>query len=237
MALHALAQCTARLLLARRQQRRQRAGGSGSGGGESEGLGEDWHVYCALADLGMEERAKGSWLQGAEPDRSTWQAAHEAFVQAFVRPPDAAWEKKLAKVLGRPPPKEVADALFTYDGFLHGLGRMSLNLEAHGGLYTLHSHLNHSCVPNISVRHLDRRSALSRITSIAKRDIAVGEELVITYVDPSLGVRERRSQLGEWGFGQCGCERCVVEEHEGENGEDDLLARELTAGLGVTIGV
>jgi len=145
--------------------------------------------------------------------------------------------KKLAKVLGRPPPKEVADALFTYDGFLHGLGRMSLNLEAHGGLYTLHSHLNHSCVPNISVRHLDRRSALSRITSIAKRDIAVGEELVITYVDPSLGVRERRSQLGEWGFGQCGCERCVVEEHEGENGEDDLLARELTAGLGVTIGV
>lgn len=114
----------------------------------------------------------------------------------------------------------------------------TIDLEAHGGLYTLHSHLNHSCNPNISVRHLDLRSALSRITIIAKCDIAVGEELVITYVDPSLGLRERRSQLGEWGFGRCGCERCVVEEHEGENinGEDDL-ARELTAGLGVTIGV
>ena len=68
-----------------------------------------------------------SRLQGAEPDRSTWQAAHKAFVQAFVRPPDVAWQKKLAKVLERPPPKEVADALFTYDGFLHGLGRMSLS--------------------------------------------------------------------------------------------------------------
>jgi hypothetical protein len=122
-------------------------------------MDEDWHVYCALADLGMEERAHGNWcvcvlraflrifldplgiglcihaccvlslsrLHGAEPDRATWQAAHRAFVQAFVEPPDAAWQKKLAKVLKRPPPKEVADALFTYDGFLHGLGRMSLS--------------------------------------------------------------------------------------------------------------
>ena len=68
-----------------------------------------------------------SRLQGAEPDRSTWQAAHKAFVQAFVEPTDTAWQKKLAKVLSQPPPKEVTDALFTYDGFLHGLGRMSLS--------------------------------------------------------------------------------------------------------------
>ena len=116
----------------------------------------------------------------------------------------------------------------------------TIDLEAHGGLYTLHSHLNHSCDPNISVRHVDQRTALSRITVIAKRDIAVGEELVITYVDPSLGVRERRSQLGAWGFGQCDCGRCIEEEDKGENreggGEDDL-AREITAGLGVSIGV
>ncbi|KAH9957510.1 hypothetical protein BC827DRAFT_1270204 [Russula dissimulans] len=170
MALHALAQCTARLLLAyQKQQGRQQA----------DGGDEEWHVYSALADLGMEERAKGNWLHGAEPDRTTWQAAHNVFVQAFVMPLDATWQKKLGKLLKRPLPKEVADALFTYDGFLHGLGRMSLNLEAHGGLYTLHSHLNHSCDPNISVRHLDQRTALSRITAVAKRDIAVGEELVI----------------------------------------------------------
>ena len=89
--------------------------------------------------------------------------------------------------------------------------------------------------------HLDQRIALSR-------DIAVGEELVVTYVDPSLGVRERRSQLVAWGFGQCDCERCrVEEERQGKCCEDegekevetkerpdmDNLERELKAGLGV----
>ena len=47
---------------------------------------------------------------------------------------------------------------------------------------------------------------------IAIRDIAVGEEIVVMYVDPSLGVRERHSQLVAWGFGLCDCEWCHVEE-------------------------
>jgi hypothetical protein len=108
-----------------------------------------------------------------------------------------------------------------------------IDLEAHGGLYTLHSHLNHSCRPNISIRHLDRRTALSRITVVAKRDIAVGEELLVTYVDPSLGVGERRSQLGAWGFGECHCERCVEEEKLVDSEATIDLERELKAGLGV----
>ena len=62
MALHALAQCTARLLLAHQQkQGRQRAAGISSRDSEEEGMREDWTVYCALADLGMEERVKGGW--------------------------------------------------------------------------------------------------------------------------------------------------------------------------------
>jgi hypothetical protein len=107
--------------------------------------------------------------------------------------------------------------------------------------------MNHNCSPNVSVRHVDQRTALSRITVIAKRNIAVGEELVVTYVDPSLGVRERRSQLVAWGFGQCDCERCVEEERGGKSREDegegkgeikersdmDDLESELKAGLGV----
>jgi hypothetical protein len=113
-----------------------------------------------------------------------------------------------------------------------------IDLEAHGALYTLHSHLNHNCNPNVSVRHLDQRIALSRIRVIAKCDIAVGEELVVTYVDPNKGVRERRSQLSAWGFGQCECERCIKEEKEGggeieKQSDMDELERELKAGLGV----
>ena len=112
------------------------------------------------------------------------------------------------------------------------------DLEAHGGLYVLHSHMNHSCAPSISVRHLDQRTALSRITSIARRPIAPGEELTITYVDPNLGVEQRRRQLLEWGFGVCRCGRCVAEEGAGtaaSPGRADAadLEMELKAGLGV----
>ena len=63
MALHALAQCMARLLLTHQQkqkQGRQRAG-IGSHNGEEEGMRENWSVYWALADLGMEEPVKGGW--------------------------------------------------------------------------------------------------------------------------------------------------------------------------------
>ena len=114
------------------------------------------------------------------------------------------------------------------------------DLEAHGGLYVLHSHLNHSCTPNVSVRHLDQRTALSRITLLALRPIGLGEELCITYVNPSLPVDQRRRQLMEWGFGKCMCERCVREEGEPkESGEGEAdseradLEAELKAGLGV----
>jgi SET domain len=112
-------------------------------------------------------------------------------------------------------------------------------MEAHGGLYVLHSHLNHDCAPNISVRHLDQRTALSRITVLARRDIQVGEELLVTYVDPALRVRERRQALKAWDFGLCRCGKCV-EEEKGDavpaEGGDRIgdLEWELKAGLGLS---
>ncbi|KAN0102359.1 hypothetical protein V8E52_012024 [Russula decolorans] len=242
MALHALAQCTARLLLAHQQKQGRQWAGITSLDNEEDGMRKDWSVYCALADLGMEERVKGGRLHDVELDRATWQAAHRAFTEAFLAPPDTVQQKKLAKLLKRPLPKEVADALFTYEGFFHGLGRMSLSASRNSrGLYTLHSRMNHSCNPNVSVRHPDWRTALSRITVIGKCDIAVGEELIVTYVDPSQGVCERRSQLVAWGFGQCECERGFEEEREGFEGRScgdersDMadLEKELKAGLGV----
>ena len=78
---------------------------------------------------------------------------------------------------------------------------------------------------------------------LAKKDIAPGEELFITYVNPDLPLERRRKGLMEWGFGKCACERCRKEEKEKDKGEDvgdakegtekaDLEA-ELKAGLGV----
>jgi hypothetical protein len=100
-------------------------------------------------------------------------------------------------------------------------------------------------MPNVSVRHIDQRTALSRITLIARNPIPVGEELTVSYVNPEAGVKERRSQLLDWGFGECRCKQCVEEAKnvkvvEGEAeaeatglGADGDLERELKAGLGV----
>ncbi|KAF8816928.1 SET domain-containing protein [Phlegmacium glaucopus] len=224
MALNALAQCTSRILLANQV-------------GE-ETLKGDWLIVKGLAVLGMEERFLHSFSSSIDPEpaRDSWKKAYVLFLQAFKEPKTVQEQKKLAKLLTKPLPAHVEPDLFDYSlGFLRGLGMMSLNLEAHGGLYTLHAHLNHSCNPNVSVRHLDQRNALSRITVLAQRPIKVGEELLVTYVNPKLGYKQRQDELSAWGFGKCRCERClkdvknVVEE---DLGMDDL-AKELKAGLGV----
>jgi len=223
MALHALAQCTSRVLLA--------------GQRSAEEEDRDWKTITGLAELGMEERFKYSFSHTgmAEPDRESWKKAHNAYLHAFRSPKSQADQKSLARILKKPLNPVIEKALFEYDGFLRGLGRMSLNLEAHGGLYTLHSHLNHSCTPNVSVRHNDRTS-LSRIAMIAKRSIVAGEELVVTYVNPEMEVRRRRQELQAWGFGDCICVRCLQEakhfKPEDDGGMNDLAA-ELKASLGV----
>ncbi|KAI6118164.1 hypothetical protein F5141DRAFT_604744 [Pisolithus sp. B1] len=225
LAVHALAQCTSRLLLASQA--------------DDDSLDVDLRVVQSLAVLGMEERFRTLIDQGVEPDRKTWQKAFELYLQAFKEPKTALEQKKLAKILRKPVPESLQKELFGYDAFLRGLGRISLNLEAHGGLYRLHSHLNHSCSPNTSVRHLDQRNALSRITIIAKSDINPGDELLISYTDPSCDFRTRRRRLAEWGFGPCQCGRCLAEEEEargagsGGDTEANNLADQLRAGLGL----
>jgi hypothetical protein len=193
-----------------------------------------------LAVLGIEERFK---VTGLEPDQASWKMCFQLYLQAFREPKSAPDQKKLARILKKPLNPDVEKDLFDYDSFLRGLGRMSLNIESHGGLYTLHSHINHSCTPNVSVRHLEQRTALSRITLVARTIIPAGEELFVSYVDPDAGVKERRRELLGWGFGECRCKRCVEEAKStkdiaSEIGPTDLdahegLEKELKAGLGI----
>jgi len=88
----------------------------------------------------------------------------------------------------------------------------------------------------VSVRHLDQHTALARITVIAKRDIQVGEELLVTYVNPKIPYRIRQNELQGWGFGKCTCLRCVKEARNSKDDNDRELAdlvKELKAGLSV----
>ncbi|KAF8192758.1 hypothetical protein K438DRAFT_1969888 [Mycena galopus ATCC 62051] len=197
VALHALAQCAPRLLLA-------------NAAGE-EALAADWAVVRGFAVLGL-ERARYSFNRIAN-------TAVGLFHMTFQRPRrdegalknQTAEEKRVTTIIRKPLLADIESALFDYDaGFLQVLGRISLDLEAHSGLYPLHAHLNHGCAPNASVRHLDWRRALARITVRALADIEPGQELLITYVDPAAQYAERRAALEAWGF-VCQCAGCVEE--------------------------
>ena len=131
MALHALAQCTSRLLLSA-----QRADGT---------FDEDLQVVQGLAELGMEERfrallcvssRRSAWRipidnlesdKGVEPDRENWKKAHELYLWTFKAPKASDEQKKLARILKKPIPESIERDFFEYDAFLHGLGRMSLS--------------------------------------------------------------------------------------------------------------
>ena len=93
------------------------------------------------------------------------------------------------------------------------LRNLFLDRETHGGVYLLHAHLNHSCEPNVQTRHLDSK-VVARVSIKALRDVEEGEELFVSYVRPSLGVRERRRELKSWGIAECKCSRCVREDGE-----------------------
>ena len=53
--------------------------------------------------------------------------------------------------------------------------------------------------------HMDAGTA----AFVAARDIPAGEQLCISYIDASMGVKMRQQKL-EWGYGfQCKCEACT----------------------------
>jgi len=92
----------------------------------------------------------------------------------------------------------------------------------------VHSHLNHDCTPNVSIRHMPGRGGVrpaTRITARTLRAIRPGEELLISYVDPSLPAERRRLLLWrDYCFGPCVCARCVAELPEAPHATDDFDA-------------
>ena len=74
-------------------------------------------------------------------------------------------------------------------------------------LYPSASFFNHSCRPNCEV--FETGSVLS---VHAQRDVSLGEELSIAYIDCNQRLRARRQQLQQTYFFHCRCDRCSREE-------------------------
>ncbi|AET41292.1 S-adenosylmethionine-dependent methyltransferase Ecym_7475 [Eremothecium cymbalariae DBVPG len=97
------------------------------------------------------------------------------------------------------------DNNFDLEAFLCDIGRFNLN-QINGQIYPLFSHINHSCEPN-TYFEFDKHG----IKAFARKDIAAGEELLTTYVNPLHDVNSRRRELCvNWGF-LCNCRRCKKE--------------------------
>ncbi|KAJ8503091.1 hypothetical protein ONZ45_g11159 [Pleurotus djamor] len=74
------------------------------------------------------------------------------------------------------------------------------------GMYPEASYFNHSCKPN--VRKVRRGRVMEFWTT---RAIQTGQELCTNYIDVAASVEERRTELRDKWYFDCGCERCQVE--------------------------
>lgn len=115
--------------------------------------------------------------------RSTWERCFDLFCGAFP----------IAESEG-----------IDLDTFLTYIGKFNIN-QLSGQLYTIYSHLNHNCEPNVRYE-IDSKMGLK---VFARKSIDAGQELLTTYVNPLHGVMLRRRELRvNWGF-LCDCNRCI----------------------------
>ena len=114
-----------------------------------------------------------------------------------------------------------------------------------GALYTLYSHINHSCLPNS--RAIDTWGRLGELSGMlsfdgvnsviaGEKEIGEGEEVTVSYVDVSSQGELRRDHLKkDYGF-MCHCPRCAQEESKDKeiktrkDGNDGKVLEEIEEG-------
>ncbi|KAH7915857.1 hypothetical protein BJ138DRAFT_1141031 [Hygrophoropsis aurantiaca] len=106
------------------------------------------------------------------------------------------------------------DALYARCGNNNFTIHSHLTTIAHG-VFPLASRLfNHSCLPNAAAKVIIEPSQAISLNIIALRDIAVGEEICIPYLDPAL--LQTRQQIFQLTYGfTCSCPSCIMMENIG----------------------
>lgn len=95
-----------------------------------------------------------------------------------------------------------------------------LNNEG-SALYSFQSKVNHSCTPNAECRFPHSNNVVALTTT---RDIKVGEEICISYLDECALERSRHSRqkmLSENYLFQCQCEKCENQVNDPDETSDD----------------
>jgi len=180
----------------------------------------------AFATVNQEERQKkdSSWdMMGSESQMIMWEEALKYLIKG-CRFPLKVTAKDTPNVLKKALPEELSKDLFSLDTFLKFVGRYNINNQD-GGLYLLHSSLNHACVPNVIIDHPGAGTNYGVSVRLA-RDIKRDEQLQITYCDPRWGRETRQQYLKTEYLFTCRCKRCT--------GTDDGLSEEIKQALGVS---
>lgn len=103
------------------------------------------------------------------------------------------------------------------DGAIASLGGGKAKDKSHhrsaGGsaIYHVGSMFNHSCTPNV---HACWPTGTSTVSFRTLRDVQLGEELLISYIDADMSYERRQaSLLFNYGF-SCECPKCDEEKHQ-----------------------
>lgn len=170
----------------------------------------------AFATVSQEERQakETEWIFMEAPTRELWTKARDLLRAAYKTP------SKRCKIT-TPLPEALQQKLFDdEETFLNYLGKFNINNQ-NGGMYLVHSHINHNCHPNVSIDYPQRNSQY-KLTVRAIRDIRKGEQLYETYVNPRWNKDTRQTYLDKSYLFTCQCDRCV---------NDTPLTDELKRGL------
>jgi hypothetical protein len=89
------------------------------------------------------------------------------------------------------------------------------------GVFSIASRINHSCCPNAGYTW---NSNLDSVTIHAIKDIAVGEEITISYVLPTMDLFQRWSALDGYGF-VCHCPACTDPVRSASRERRELISR------------
>lgn len=142
--------------------------------------------YKALkSSAGAFDSMQGGALFVEELQEQLWEKGYELFCDVF--------------------PSAKSDGNVSFDEFMFMMGTYNIN-NLDSSVFLLQSHLNHSCSPNTKVTTSPKRYEGLKV--FAARNIASGEELNTTYVNPSHTVQQRLRELRvNWGF-LCKCQKC-----------------------------
>ncbi|KAI9229922.1 MAG: hypothetical protein DHS80DRAFT_21833 [Piptocephalis tieghemiana] len=185
---------------------------------EAEILWEQWEAFATAHQESRQMRTE-DWAFSESSIRTSWADAYRLTKEAFPTvvvveegdrmPGSVTSGKRGGGRISLPLriPRIWEERLWNFDRWMEALGRYNLNNQD-GGMFLVHSTINHDCRPNTKVEHPIFGSNYTLQLRLV-RDVQKGEQLSITYVNPRMNrAEERKAHLWREYLFQCECQRC-----------------------------